>query len=44
MTVAIQALEDVLRKCDGQSPVISELPFAKARDVSICYINQSLSQ
>jgi len=32
--VALQALKDVLRNSDGQSPVIAELPFAKARDVS----------
>jgi len=40
--VAIQALEDVLRKSDRRSPVISELPFTKARDVSFCYVNQSI--
>jgi len=33
----MQALEDVLRNADGQSPVISELPFTKARDVSFFF-------
>jgi len=32
--VALQAVEDVLRNSDGHSPVVSQLPFAKARDVS----------
>ena len=39
-SVDMQALEDLLSNSGGTSPVVSELPFTKARDVSFCiFIN-----
>jgi len=36
----MQALEERLSSADGISPVVSELPFTKARDVSfVLYLN-----